>query len=99
MDIFGLEPVLAAVIVTLTGAGLQFALGYRKSDEAFDVKRAISTALTTTVVGIVAVATTLGALSEEAADTEVLIAVATVIAAVAGFDTLKNNIIKAAKRA
>ncbi|MDH3764582.1 MAG: hypothetical protein OER82_02075 [Nitrosopumilus sp.] len=74
MDIFGLEPILAAVIITLVGAGLQFALGYLKSDDSFDVKRAISTALTTTVVGIVAVATTLGALSEEAADTEVLIA-------------------------
>jgi len=99
MDIFGLEPIPAAVIITLFGAGLQLGLGYlASSPQTFDWRKALSTAITIGVVGIVSVATTLQALSEDATELEVLIAVATVVAAVAGFDALKNNVIKAAAK-
>ena len=53
MTILGLEPIIAAVIFTAAGAGLQFGLGYLGSDKAFDVKKALSTAIISATLGAI----------------------------------------------
>jgi len=98
MLILGLEPIVAAVIFTAVGAGLQLGLGYLGSNETFDIKKALSTALISATIGIVTVSTALQAIGEEATDLEVLVVLGAVVATVAGIDGLKNSVIAAARR-
>ena len=97
MLILGLEPIVAAVVFTIVGAGLQLGLGFLGSKEGFDARKALSTALITATLGIVTVSTALQAIAETATDLEVLIIISVAIAAIAGFDGLKNSIVAAAK--
>jgi len=97
MLILGLEPIVAALLFTSVGAGLQLGLGYAASNTAFDVKKAISTAVISGILGITVLTAALGSISENATDLEVLAIVSGAIVTIAGIDTLKNHIIKAAK--
>ena len=50
MDVFGLEPIQATVIVTIIGVGLQVGLGYLKSGNPFDGRQLLTSAIIALVV-------------------------------------------------
>ncbi|MDH3779576.1 MAG: hypothetical protein OES15_01840 [Nitrosopumilus sp.] len=47
MNVFGLEPIQATIIVTIIGVGLQVGLGYLKSGNAFDGRQLLTSAVIT----------------------------------------------------
>ncbi|MDH3833835.1 MAG: hypothetical protein OES34_06705 [Nitrosopumilus sp.] len=98
MTILGLDPILAAIIFTAVGAGLQFALGYLASDKTFDVRKALSTVLVSAVVGITALTAAFEGIPEDASDLVTFGIIFTVVLSIAGIDAVKNNIIGAARR-
>jgi len=50
MDVFGLEPIQATIIVTIIGVGLQVGLGYLKSGNPFDGRQLLTSAIIVLVV-------------------------------------------------
>ena len=55
MDVFGLEPIQATIIVTMIGVGLQVGLGYLKSGNAFDGRQLLTSAIIALVVSFTVV--------------------------------------------
>jgi len=51
MEIFGLSPVLATIIIVTTGLMLQNLLGWLKSKESYDIKNALASTIIAFVVG------------------------------------------------
>lgn len=52
MEIFGLSPVVATMVIVSLGVMLQNLLGWLKSKESFDIKSALASAIIAFVVGI-----------------------------------------------
>ena len=50
MEIFGLSPVLATIIIVTTGLMLQNLLGWLKSKENYDIKNALASTIIAFVV-------------------------------------------------
>ena len=95
MSILGLEPVIATLVITVVGVGIQVGLGVLQSQEAFNPKRLVSSAIISvfTAFGLV-----MPMVSAVPADATQLIQFGTFvggIAAVAGIDTLVKNAGKA----
>lgn len=100
MDIFGLTPVQAAIILPLAGIALSNILGWLDSGKKFNVKLSVKSGIlaifTTIPVAIVA----LQALPSNLSDLETLAFVATFVGQAAGFDHIgkkANSIRKASK--
>ncbi len=97
MEIFGLSPVLATIMIVSVGVTLQNILGWLKESESFDVKRSAGSAIIAFVVGITVIGPQIEALHDSMlTDISELIIAAGLIASVAGFDTLTKNVLKIA---
>ena len=99
MEIFGLTPVQATILIVSVGVILQNVLGWLKSSESFDIKRTTASAIIAFVVGITVIGPQIEVLHHQMlTELSELIIAASLIASVAGFDTLTKNAIKAAEK-
>jgi len=91
MDVFGLEPIQATIIVTMIGVGLQVGLGYLKSGNAFDGRQLLTSAIIAIVVSFTIVGAAVQSIPEGADDMTVFLILIGVVAAIAGIDQLVKN--------
>jgi len=91
MDVFGLEPIQATIIVTIIGVGLQVGLGYLKSGNAFDGRQLLTSAIIALVVSFTVVGDAVQSVPEGADDMTVFLILIGVVAAIAGIDQLVKN--------
>ena len=99
MEVFGLSPVLATIIIVFTGVTLQNLLGWLKSKEGYDVRNGIASAIIAFVVGITIIGPQIEAIQDQMlSELSELIIFASLIASIAGFDTLTKNALKAANK-
>ena len=91
MDVFGLEPIRATIIVTMIGVGLQVGLGYLKSGNVFDGRQLMTSAIIALVVSFTVVATAIQSIPEGADDMTVFLILVGVVAAIAGIDQIVKN--------
>ena len=91
MDVFGLEPIQATIIVTIIGVGLQVGLGYLKSGNAFDGRQLLTSAIIALVVSFTVVGAAVQSIPEGADDMTVFLILIGVVAAIAGIDQLVKN--------
>lgn len=97
MEIFGLTPVQATILIVALGVTLQNVLGWLKSSESFDVKSSTASAIIAIVAGITIIGPQIEALHNQMlSDLSELVIAAGLIASVAGFDTLTKNVLKIA---
>ena len=99
MEIFGLSPVVATIVIVLLGVMLQNFLGWLKSKENFDIRSALASAIIAFVVGITIIGPQIevvqGQMLSELSEFTI---VASLIASIAGFDVLTKNVFKIANQ-
>jgi len=99
MEIFGLSPVLATISIVLTGVLLQNILGWLKSKEEIDFKSGIASAIIAFIVGITIIGPQIEAIEDQMlSELSELMIFASLIASIAGFDTLTKNAFKIANK-
>jgi len=91
MDVFGLEPIQATIIVTMIGVGLQVRLGYLKSGNAFDGRQLLTSAIIALVVSFTVIGAAVQSVPERANDMTVFLILIGVVEAIAGIDQFVKN--------
>jgi len=91
MDIFGLDPYVAAIVIAVIGVALTNTVGWLKNDKVFLPRKVAASALIAVPASVLFVATQLQAIGNVEAGLTTLIVVVGLIAQVAGFDTLVKN--------
>lgn len=95
MEIFGLSPVLATIITVSAGLILQNLLGWLKSKESYDVRNALASTIIAFVVGITIIGPQIEAIEDQMlSELTQLTIFASLVASIAGFDTLTKNAFK-----
>ena len=99
MEIFGLEPFVAALCITAVGVALSVLLGWLKGTQAFNVKQVVASALIAFIVSmqlVIAQLTLLPADLEGLALGSIIFAL---IAQVSGIDSLAKSAAQAVSKA
>jgi len=97
MEIFGLSPVVATIVIVSLGVILQNLLGWLKSKEVYDIRSASASTIIAFVVGITIIGPQIEVIQDQMlSDLSELTIVASLIASVAGFDVLAKNVFKIA---
>lgn len=99
MDILGLEPVMAGILITAVGIALSVLLGWLKSTEVFNVRQTVASVIIGFVISAQVVITQLGLIPIEITSTELGVLLFALIAQVAGIDSLAKSAAKAVARA
>ena len=93
MEIFGLSPVVATIVIVSLGVVLQNLLSWLKSKEDYHIRSALASAIIAFVVGITIIGPQIeiiqGQMLSELSEFTI---VASLIASIAGFDVLTKNI-------
>jgi hypothetical protein len=93
MEIFGLSPVVATIVIVSLGVVLQNLLSWLKSKEDYHIRGALASAIIAFIVGITIIGPQIeiiqGQMLSELSEFTI---VASLIAAIAGFDVLTKNV-------
>ena len=57
MDVFGLQPIQAIIVIAVVAVSLQVGLGYLQSDNPFDGRKLLTSAIIATVAALTVVGT------------------------------------------
>ena len=99
MEIFGLSPVTATIIIVSVGIVLQNLLGWLKSKESYDIRGAIASTIIAFIVGITIIGPQIEAIQDQMlSELSKLTIVTSLIASIAGFDILTKNVFKIANQ-
>jgi ABC-type glycerol-3-phosphate transport system permease component len=91
MDVFGLEPIQAAIIVIVIEVILQVGLGYKKSDYPFDADKLLTSVIIAVIMSITVVATAIQGIPEDFGDLQTFIVLVGIVGSIAGVDQLVKN--------
>ena len=95
MEIFGLSPVVATIVIVSVGVVLQNFLGWLKTYEEYDVRNAIASAIIAFVVGITIIGPQIENMQNQmVSELSELTISASLVASIAGFDILTKNALK-----
>ena len=96
MQIFGLDPIIMAILITVAGVTLSVLLGWLKSTGAFNIKQVVASALIAFVASIQIVIVQLELLQDGITNLALGAILFGLIATVAGIDHLAKSAVKAA---
>ncbi len=96
MQIFGLEPVMAAILITVIGITLQNTLGWLKSTSKIQPRLVVASALIAFVVSVQLVIPIIENIPDDIEDMAKFQIIVAAIAAIAGIDAMGKNVGKAA---
>lgn len=99
MEIFGLDPILAAILITITGVSLSVILGWLKSDKSFNVKQVVSSAIIAFIVSAQLVIAQISIIPEGTETLALGALLIGMIAVVSGIDSLAKSGMSAALKA
>jgi len=91
MDILGLEPIQATIVIAFLGVLLQVGLGVLQSKDPFDGKKVLSSAIIAVFTSIVLVAGVVGALPDNTDPLVQLTTIVTLVGTIAGIDQIVKN--------
>ena len=99
MEIFGLSPVLATIVIVSTGVALQNILGWLKSKKYYDIRNTIASAIIAFIVGITIIGPQIEAIQDQMlSELSEFSIITSLIASIAGFDSLTKNALKVANK-
>lgn len=98
MNVFGLEPLIAAFLFTIIGVAGSVLLGWLKSTVPFNIRQTVASAIIAFVISFQLVATTIQALPEGLDDLAIGMIIVAMIGTVAGIDSLTKSSVKAAMK-
>lgn len=97
IEIFGLSPVFATILIVSMGVILQNILGWLKSKEDYDIKNALASTIIAFIVGITIIGPQIEVIQDQMlSELSELTIFASLIASIAGFDVLTKNVFKIA---
>ena len=96
MNVFGLEPLVAAFLFTIIGVAGSVLLGWLKGTGAFNVRQAVASSIIAFVLSFQLVAATIQALPDGIDDLALGMIIMAMIGTVAGIDSLTKSGVKAA---
>ena len=97
MEIFGLSPIVATILIVSIGVTLQNILGWLKTNKKYHVKSAIASTIIAFVVGITIIGPQIESIQNQMlSELSELTIIASLVASIAGFDVLTKNIFKIA---
>ena len=99
MPIFGLEPIIAAILITAIGVTLSVALGWLKGAHPINIRQVIASALIAFIVSIQLVIAEITVLPEDIPELAVVAILFGLIAQVAGVDSLAKSAAQAVCKA
>ena len=91
MNVFGLDPIQATIVIAITGVLLQVGIGALQSKEPFDGKKLLSSAIISVIVSITVVATAIQAIPDEMDELAKFVIVIALVGSIAGIDQLVKN--------
>ena len=96
MQIFGLEPIIIAILITVAGVTLSVLLGWLKGDKSFNIKQVVASALIAFMVSMQIVIAQIELLPDVISNLALGAILFGLIAQVAGIDSLAKSAAKAA---
>ncbi len=99
MQIFGFEPIVAAIIITGVGVALSVLLGWLKGTNGFNIRQAVASALIAFIVSIQLVIAEISVLPEDIPEIAVGAIIFGLIAQVSGIDSLAKSAAQAVSKA
>ena len=91
MEILGLEPIMAAIVITVIGVGIQVGLGVLQSTDGFNARKLVSSAIISVFTALAIVVPILTALPDDIDQLTQFSVLIGTIAAIAGIDQLVKN--------
>lgn len=99
MQVFGLDPLVAAIIITAVGVTLSVTLGWLKGTQPIKPRQVVASALIAFIISIQLVIAEITILPEDIADLAVGAILFGLIAQVAGVDSLAKSAAQAVSKA
>lgn len=99
MELFGLDPFVAAVVITIIGVSASVLLGWLKSDNPINPRQIVASAIIAFVVSFQIVAAEISLLPDGIEQLALGMIVFALIAQVSGIDSLAKSGAKAAAKA
>lgn len=99
MQIFGLEPIVAAMLITAIGVALSVLLGWLKNDKSFNIRQAVASALIAFIVSIQLVIAELTVLPNDLPELALGGIFMGLVAQIAGVDSLAKSMAQAVSKA
>ncbi len=99
MEIFGLDPILAAILITVAGVSISVILGWLKSTKSFNVKQVVASAIIAFVVSAQLVIAQISIIPDGTESLALGALLMGMIAVVAGIDSLAKSGMSAALKA
>jgi len=98
MQIFGLDPIVAAIVITATGVTIQNVLGWLKNTDSFNPRMVTASAMIAFIISLQMVIPVIENIPEDIAQLAKFQIIIVAIASIAGIDALGKNGIKAVVR-
>lgn len=99
MQVFGLEPIVAAILITVIGISLSVLLGWLKNEKSFNIRQAVASALIAFIVSIQLAIAELTVLPGDLPELVLGGILFGLVAQVAGIDSLAKSAAKAVAKA
>lgn len=99
MQVFGLEPIVAAILITAIGVFLSVLLGWLKSEKSFNIRQAVASALIAFIVSIQLTIAELTVLPDDIPELAIGAIFAGLVAQIAGIDSLAKSAAQAVAKA
>lgn len=99
MEIFGLDPILGAILITATGVGISVLLGWLKGSASFNIRQAAASVIIAFVISIQLVIAEIQIITVDVNDLTLGAFIFGMIAQVAGIDSLAKSAAKAVAKA
>lgn len=91
MEVFGLDPIQATIVIAVIGVLLQVGIGVLRSKDPFDGRKLLSSAIIAVITSFTLVATALQAIPDGIDPLGQFVIIVLVIAGIAGIDGLVKN--------
>jgi len=99
MQVFGLEPIIAAILITIAGVSVSVLLGWLKGNNPINVRQVVASALIAFIISIQLVIAELTILPEEVEGLVLGAILFGLIAQVGGIDSMAKSMAQAVAKA
>lgn len=99
IQIFGLEPIVAAILITIAGVSISVLLGWLKGNSSFNIKQVVASALIAFIISIQLVIAELTVLPGDVEELALGAILFGMIAQVSGIDSMAKSAAQAASKA
>lgn len=99
MQVFGLEPIIAAILITIAGVSISVLLGWLKGKDPINIKQIVASALIAFIISIQLVIAELTVIPDDISELAIGAILFGLIAQVGGIDSMAKSAAQAIAKA